>query len=390
MSHSPLASLWTLDPAITFLNHGSYGACPTPVLEAQARYRASLESEPLRFLSREVEPLLDATRARIGAFVGCDPDDLAFMPNVTTGVSTVLAGLRFEPGDEVLTTNHVYAAVRYALERRLEGTGAKLVVVTVPFPIEDPQQVMDAVLAGVTPHTKLAMLDHITSPTALIFPIRELVTALMERGVDTFVDGAHGPGQVPLALDTLGAAYYAGNCHKWLCAPKGSAFLHVRRDRQDGLRPLVTSHGAGSKRTDRSRFRLEFDMVATADPSGYLAVADAIALPEAHGGWDAWYAANHALVLEARQLLMAALSVPAPCPESMVGAMATLPLPDAGDRPAPPLFHDALQEKLFHEHHIECPVSLWPAWPARVIRVCAQRYNHLDQYRRLADVLRAL
>jgi isopenicillin-N epimerase len=379
-----LADLWALDPAIDFLNHGAFGACPRPILAEQSRLRAQMEAEPARFMVRELEGLLDEARQALGTFLGADPDDLVFVPNATTGVATVLAALDFAPGDEILTTDHVYAAVRNALKR----SGATVVVVSVSLPVVEPGEVLEAVLAGVTPRTRLAVLDHITSPSALVFPIAELVAALAERGIETLVDGAHAAGQVPVALDALGAAYYTGNCHKWLCAPKGSGFLHVRRDRQAGLRPVITSNGASSSRRDRSPLRLEFDWVGTADPTPYLCVPAALALPEAHGGWPAWQAANHELALKARAVLLALPGVTPLGGEALVGAMASVALPDArGPGPLPPFLLDPLQDWLFHAHQIETIIFNWPRWPARVLRISAQRYNSLAQYERLAALL---
>ena len=389
---SSLAKHWTLDPNIDFLNHGSFGACPSVVLEAQARIRAELEREPVRFMIRELEGLLDEARASRARLVGADPDDLAFVPNSTTGVNTVLSSLALAPGDELLTTDHTYGACRNALDVVAERAGARVVTAAVPFPPYSADAARESVLACVTPRTRLVLLDHVTSPTAIVFPVAQLVAELAQRGIDTLVDGAHAPGMLQLDLTSLGAAYYTANCHKWLCAPKGAAFLYVRRDRQARIRPLVISHGASSLRRDRSRFRLEFDWTGTADPSPYLAVPAAITFLEQllPGGLPALLAQNHALALSARELLCDALSCAPPCADDELGSMITLPLP-AGETAAPNLMAglDPLQDALF-EQGFELPVFGWPTPERRFLRVTAQAYNSLAQYARLAQVLRSV
>lgn len=387
---SPWARHFVLDPEVVFLNHGSFGACPRPILEAQAEWRARLEREPVLFLGRQLEGCLDHARAALAAFVRCDPDDLAFVPNATTGVNTVLRSLRLAPGDELLVTDHEYNACRNALDYVAERSGAQVVVAAVPFPLRDPLEAVQAILARARPRTRLLLVDHVTSQTGMVLPVEKIVRAMAERGIDTLVDGAHAPGMLELDLRAIGAAYYTGNLHKWVCTPKGSALLYVRRDRQAGIRPLCISHGANSKRTDRTRFRLEFDFTGTLDPSPWLVVPDALhfmgsLLP---GGWPALRAHNRELALAARAVLCAALGVRPPVPDVMIGSLVSLPLPDQrGGPPRDPHYADALQERLFEEHRIEVPVMLWPAPPRRVLRIAAQVYNTLPQYERLARVL---
>jgi isopenicillin-N epimerase len=384
-----LAALWPLDPAIVFLNHGSFGACPSEVLHHQAALRTEQESEPVRFLGRELDGRLEAVRQTLAAFLHADPDDLAFVTNATSGVNAVLRSLAFSVGDELLTTDHAYAACRNTLDFVAERSGARVVVATVPFPVSSDDEVVEAVLDKVTPRTRLALVDHITSPTALILPLAQLVRRLAARGVEVLVDGAHAPGMVPLDLNALGAAYYSGNCHKWLCAPKGSAFLWVRRDRQTDIHPLTISHGATGTRAGRTRFRLEFDWTGTSDPTAWLTVPKAIEyvgtlLP---GGWPAVMARNRALAREARRLLCAAVGTPPACPDEMVGSIASVRLPDNPVLDTTWRRPDPLQTRLFDRWRIEVPIMRWPAPPRRLVRVSAQLYNRPDHYARLAEAL---
>jgi isopenicillin-N epimerase len=381
MHESALAAHWTLDPAVVFLNHGSFGACPRVVLEAQTRLRARLEAQPIRFMLRELEALMEEALTQLGAFLGADPADLAFVQNATTGVNAVLRSLRFEPGDELLVTDHAYGACRNALDWVAERAGVRVVAAGVPFPIATAEEAERAVLGAVTGRTRLALLDHVSSPTALVFPIARLVAALAERGIDTLVDGAHAPGMLPLDLRAIGAAYYTGNCHKWLCAPKGAAFLHVRRDRQEGIVPTTVSHGLTAPRTDRSRFQLLFGWTGTNDPTAALCVPEAIRVVGGlvPGGWPEVMARNRALARAGRDRLCEVLGIPAPAPDAMLGSMATVPLPDGPEQP--------LQDELWTRDAIEVPVFAWPAAPRRCLRVSAHLHNTIAQMERLAEVL---
>ncbi|HYE90810.1 MAG TPA: aminotransferase class V-fold PLP-dependent enzyme [Terriglobales bacterium] len=389
MASTNFASHWSLDPSVIFLNHGSFGACPTEVLRHQAALRAELEAGPVRFLGRELDDRLDAARAAIAPFLGADPDDFAFATNATGGVNAVLRSLRFEPGDELLTTDHAYGGCRNTLDFVAARAGARVVVAPIPFPLASPDDVVESVMARVTPKTRLALLDHITSPTALILPIERLIAALSARGVDTLIDGAHAPGMVPLNLSTLGATYYSGNFHKWVCAPKGTAFLWVRRDRHADVHPLTISHGLTAKRPGRARFRLEFDWPGTTDPTGWLSVPRALEvvgglLP---GGWPAVMAHNRALALEARRLLCGAVGTAPPCPEEMVGSIASIVLPDGPVSDAYWRYPEPLKTRLFDDWGIEVPIMNWPSAPRRQVRISAQLYNEPAHYTRLAEAL---
>lgn len=391
-AHEARRARWTLDPAVRFLNHGSFGATPRAVLDVQAELRARMEREPVLFLARELEARLDVARDALARFVGSAPEDLAFVPNATTGVNAVLNSLELAAGDELVITDQGYNACNNAARFFAERSRARVVVAPIPFPIASPAQALDAVLSAVTRRTRLVLVDHVTSPTGLVLPVEELVPALRARGVASLVDGAHAPGMLPLDLATLDADYYTGNCHKWMCAPKGAAFLRVRRELQARVRPVIISHGANAQRADRSRFLLEFDWVGTVDPSAVLSIPAAIEelglLFE--GGWPALRAHNRALALAGRALLCEALELELPAPESMIGSLASVPLPDGETRApgaAAPLV-DPLQRALFDEHRIEVPISAWPTPPKRVLRISGQAYNALDEYRALADVLR--
>jgi isopenicillin-N epimerase len=393
---SEFAEHWTLDPAIAFLNHGSFGAAPRPVLAAQQAWRDRMEAEPVRFFSYELEPALDQARAALGAFVAADPNDLAFVPNATAGTNTILRSLRFDPGDELLTTDHAYNAAKNTMEYVARRDGASVVIAPVAFPGSSPDFVADAILAAVTSRTRLAVIDHITSATALVFPVQRIVAELTARGVETLVDGAHAPGQVELDVPSLGATYYTANLHKWVCAPKGSGFIWVRTDHQAAIRPLSISHGANSIRTDRSRFRVEFDWTGTADPSAYLATVDAIRFGEElmPGGWAALRARNRELAVAGRDLLCAALGVDPPAPDEMIGTMASVPLPleaRQGKVQGVELYDDPV-----HDHlatlGMQVMVTPWPQRPdggpwRRLIRISAAAYNDLEQFERLAAAL---
>jgi isopenicillin-N epimerase len=383
--------LWWLDPKITFLNHGSFGACPKAVLEYQNEMRLRLEREPVAFMVRELEPMLDKARAALSRFVGAKTQDLVFVRNATSGVNAVLRSLEFNRGDEILVTDHEYNACRNVVDFVAQRFGVKVVVAPISFPIASEEQIIQPILERVTSRTRLALIDHVTSQTAIVMPLERIVRELEGRNVPVLVDGAHAPGMVPLNLNKLGASYYTGNCHKWICAPKGAALLHVREDRQNEIRPTVISHGANSPRNDRARFQIEFGWAGTWDPTAMLSVPVAIEfmgslLP---GGWREVMQRNRALALAGRKLLCEALQLPLPCPDAMIGSIASIPISDGKTMKPPktPLYLDALQELLFAKWKIEVPIIPWPAPPKRLLRISAQLYNSLPQYEYLRAAL---
>lgn len=385
-------SLYPLDPDTTFLNHGSFGSCPLAVLDHQQELRMRLERQPVQFYQRDFEPMLDQARAAIGAFVNAKADDLVFVTNTTAGVNTVVRSLPFDDGDELLVTNHEYNACSNALREAAEKRGAKVVTIDIPFPIQDEQQVIDTVLEKVSEKTKLLLIDHVTSQSALVLPIKPIIDALNERGIDTLVDGSHAPGMIPVDIEFLGAAYYTANCHKWLCAPKTAGFLHVRKDRQKAIRPLTISHGANSPRTDRSRLLIEFGWMGTRDPSVPLSVPFLIEymgklLP---GGWDEIRQRNRGLAIAGREVILNALDLEEPAPERMLGSMATIPLsyPSLEKRYQSLKYQSPWQERLLNEFNIEVPLFPWMAFPDHAVRISAQVYNRLSDYRKLAEALK--
>ena len=394
--YSQYASAWTINQDRIFLNHGSFGACPRQVLQRQSEYREQLEREPVQFFTRRMQPVIDESRKSLANLIGADPIDVAFVPNATSGVNAVLRSIEFEPGDELLITDHAYNACHNALVYVADRCGAEVTVARVSFPIESPSQVVDTVIERVTDRTRIAVIDHITSPTALIFPVKQIVDELAHRGVDTLVDGAHAPGMVPLNLHDIGAAYYTGNCHKWLCAPKSAGFLHVRADKQDALQPSVISHGYNVERRGYSRFQDYFDWIGTIDPTPWMCVRDSIEFVQSlmPGGMKQLMRHNNELAIAAQKHLCGAMEIVAPCPPDMIGSMVTIPISceesdenDLLDFTTVPTPTHRVKAQLYSEHHIEVPIFFWPAFPQCVLRVSAQAYNTIGHFERLAKVL---
>ena len=367
------------------------------MLEVQDSFRWKLESSPWRYQVLEMEGHHTAARTALAQFVHAEPADLVFVPNATHGVNTVLRSLAFKKGDELLTTDHDYFACRNAIEFVARRSGARVTVAHIPFPLEFPEQVIDRVLAAVTPRTRLAMIDHVTSPTGMVLPVADLVRELKRRGILTLIDGAHAPGMLPLDLRAIDADFYTGNCHKWICAPKGAAFLHVRRELQEQIHPLAISHLGEEVAAPDNPFLHEFFWAGTQDTSACLSVTAALKFMGnlVEGGWPALMRRNHALALEARQLLCDALRLRPPVPEEMIGTMVALPVADASKLPDPIPSHfvDPLQEELFHKWQIDVPLIHFPRSPRprwRLLRISAQIYNTREQYLRLAEVLRQI
>lgn len=383
---------WGLAPHTVFLNHGSFGACPKPVLALQAKLRQEMEAEPVQFLWRRYDERLDAARRALAKFVGTRAHDIVFTTNATTGVNAVLRSLKLQRGDELLTTSLDYNACRNVLNEVARQARAKVVVAKIPFPLPSAAGITEAILRAVTPRTRLLLLDHVTSNTALVLPAREIIRELEARGVDTLVDGAHAPGMLPLNLRALRPAYYAANLHKWVCAPKGAAFLYVRADRQANVQPAVISHGNNRSRPGFTPLQDRFDWPGTHDPTAWLCVPEAIRcmgelLP---GGWPELRERNHQLVVQARNLLCERFEVEPPCPQELLGSLATIPLPERFQRRARSGRIDREQLALYDRFGIEVPLSRFGMPPQRWLRVAAQIYNSPAEYEFLADAIATL
>jgi len=382
-----LTKHWCLDDGVVYLNHGAYGACPRRVLEHQQELRDAMERQPVAFFERRYNGLLDESRERLAEFVGADPEGIVHVANATTGVNTVLRSLRLKPGDELLVTDHAYNACRNAMNEVARSSGAMVVVAKIPFPIDRPEQASDQIFSHAGDRTVFALIDHVTSSTALVLPLETIVPALETRGVEVMIDGAHAPGMLPLEIGSLGASWYTGNGHKWLCAPRGAGFLWARPDKRETLHPLVISHGVNSPRPGRSRYHNEFDWTGTGDPTAFLSLPAAIDHVGSmiEGGWPEVRHRNRELALAGRRRLLDTLKVPSPAPEEMIGTIASIPLPDlvSDERYGA----DPLQRKLLEVYAIEVPVMAPPMSPKRVLRISAQLYNRPAHYEALASAL---
>jgi len=384
---SEFSHLWAIEPGAIYLNHGSFGACTKYILEKQNEYRQMLEGQPMRFMVRQLEGMINSAREKIAAFVKADPSDLVFVQNATAAVNTVFRSLHFEPGDEILITNHIYYGCKKALEYIAETTGAVLVEAEYDIPVSSTGMITEAVLSKVSPRTKIALIDHITSATALIQPVEEIVRELEKRGVDTLVDGAHVPGSIPLDINSIGAVYYTANCHKWLCSPKSSAILHVRKDKQKHIVPLIVSHAG----YNAEPFAEKFFWPGTWDPTPVICAADSIDYMASliPGGWDAVMKRNHDICIQARDIFCFELGLTPSCPDGMNAGMSTIELPDLGEINPPDYKNvDAIQNRIFREYNLELPLWYWSQPPRRTTRISVQLYNSLEQFSYAAGILK--
>ncbi len=386
-TNTSLRDLFLLRPDIVFLNHGSFGACPRPVFEVYQQWQRELEAQPVEFLGRRFAGLMWTAREALAGYLHADPNDLVYVPNATTGLNVVVHSLPLEPGDEVLATDHEYGALDRTWRLVCDKRGALYVNYPVPVPVSSAEQVVETIWSGVTPRTRVLFLSHITSPTALTFPVAELARRARAAGILTVVDGAHVPGQLPLDLTALGVDFYAGNLHKWLCGPKGSAFLYARREAQHLLEPLVVSWGwqpEGSSLPSIynagrcSSFILEQEWQGTRDIAAYLSIPAAIQFQAEHD-WPRVRQECHELLRDARRQITNLTGLEPLCPDSAewYAQMVALPLPACDV--------DELKRRLWEEYHVEVPLHTWNE--LSLIRISVQGYNTRADLETLLEAL---
>ncbi len=389
-NRSKLSKYWNLNPETVFLNHGSFGACPSSVLEYQNKLRIELESDPVHFFDITSKKLWAEAIKNFSKFINADKEGLIFVPNATSGVNTILRSLDLNLGDEILVLDHAYQACWNTVDFVTERSGAKTVIVPLPYPIESPEEVTQTILNYVTEKTKLALIDTVTSPTGIRLPFEQIVNELQSKDIDVLLDAAHGPGIVPLDLQKLKPAYATGNAHKWLCTPKGSAFLHVREDKRGQIRPLSISHGASVDGTKNERIRLEFDWTGTQDITPWLCIPKSIKYVGSlvDGGWEEIMEHNRNLALEARNIILEVLKTPKICPDSMIVGLSAVALPGEGVATKSVLEPDPLHTLLFEKYNIQVPVFSWPHHNRRYLRIASYLYNSLEEYSFLAEILK--
>ncbi|MCP4885681.1 MAG: aminotransferase class V-fold PLP-dependent enzyme [Planctomycetaceae bacterium] len=384
---------WCLDPNLDFLNHGSFGATPRVVMQERVDLLERLERDPISFLApeRDLEASLDHVRHILAELINVAPQDLAFVRNATDGVNAVLRSLAFEQGDEVLITNHGYNACNNAVRFATQRSNAITRIAEVPFPLEGPAQVLQAIEAAISDRTRLLVIDHVTSATGLVFPVRDIIKLAHQHGIRVMIDGAHAPGMLPLDLRAMQPDYYTANHHKWLCGPKASGFLYVRADLQSETQPTIISHAYNRPKPDRSQFTSSFDWMGTHDPTPILALPAAIQFLSnlRPGGLATHMHRNHEMAVESQVILSKSLNVEPPCPAEMIGSLVSIPLEGLSLSSA-----YQLGAALYAEERIEAPVfegipfNLTKQDSPPCVRVSLQCYNSLDQVQRLGEVLR--
>lgn len=376
-----LQQRFLLDRRITFLNHGSFGACPRPVFESYQNWQNRLEQQPVRFMLDEIFNHLRNSREMLGAYLNCSGDDLVFVPNPTTAVNTVMRSLTLEPGDEILSTNHEYGALVRAWKKFSGETGTRFIQRQIELPVTTKEVFVDQFLAGVSEKTRVIFISQITSPTALIFPVQEICARARELGLFTIIDGAHVPGHIPLNISEIDPDIYTGACHKWLCAPKGCSFLYVRREVQPRIQPLVTSWGLEIRKNNESAFIAEHEWQGTRDLSAYLTIPSAIKFQDEYLT-ETVKKDCRKLTREARDRLLDLTGTEPLCPgdETWLGQMASVEIPVKNP--------NDFGQMLFSKYRIEIPVFAWES--RHFLRISVQAYNNREQIEALLMAVNTL
>jgi len=379
-----LKEYFLLDPSVTFLNHGSFGATPKPVFDTYQEWQLRLERQPVLFLGRELDGHLRQSRQVLGKYLHADTDDLVYIPNATHGVNIVARSLGLKPGDEILTTDHEYGACDYTWEFVCKTTGSSYSHQPISLPVRSEGEVFEEFWRGITPRTKVIFLSHITSPTALHLPVKRICHQARREGILTVIDGAHAPGQIPLDLPDIGADFYTGNCHKWLLSPKGTAFLYARGEVQRLVEPLVVSWGFHStpKTTNGSQFIDYLQWTGTKDPAAALAVPAAIHFMDEHN-WEMVRSECHTLLRQATERICELTGMPPlyPLDSAFYAQMGIAPLPSRVDVVL-------LKEQLYDEYKIEVPLIEWNG--RKFIRISMQGYNTQEDVDALEKGLKCL
>lgn len=395
---SPLFHEWLLRPDIVHLDHGSSGGCPRTIFDAQTALRLQIEQGSPNFFLRHYHTLLSSSKISLANFLHADPANLALLPGTTHAMNAVLQSQQFKAGDELLVTSHAYASTFSLLNAIAERDGAVVTTAQIPLAPSSQQEILDIVLSCVTDKTRFAVIDHIPSRTALIYPIADIVRALDSLEIDVCVDGAHAPGQIPLNLEELNAPYYVASCHKWMCAPRGVGFLYVRKDKLENIKPVVVARTTYNKDTfegEHTKLQHLFDWFGTFDPSAYCVLPELVEWLEtlAPGGNEARMKGNHGLAVRARKIVFEAIGLATDegkgwIPEDMIPCMVTVPLPDSKG----PINRGILdlQRQLWERFHVEVQVYSFPNWPGRTLRFSCQAHNCLEQYRYLGQCLKLL
>lgn len=379
---------WNHDKNIVFLNHGSFGSCPAEIMKKQTHIKLHTERDPIHALVSEFEPLYLENKNALASFVRCNPNDLVLMRNTTAGMNTIMNSFVFNEGDEFVTHSHAYGACVNVLKYYAEKYKCKLTIAEIPFPLSNEEEITSAILKEITPRTKLVLLDHVTSATGIIFPVEKLTKELEAKGIEVIIDGAHAPGMIDLSIEALGASYYIGNGHKWICSPRGSALMYVRKDKQSKIRPLQISHFHDLYKGTDAHWSAQFIWPGTDDYSSYLLIKDSIQYMGAIlGTWDDLREHNRTLCLEARKLICDKLNIEIPTPDSMIGHLASIPVQNNPETPSK-FFNmtTPLKQRLMDEYKIQVPVFYFDKNnPKLLLRISVQAYNSMEQYEYLGE-----